>query len=69
MSVVYLLAAIAIFLIVFFAGYNLALRSERIFYQQLGDESTSLEPIFARLDREWKYTDELTKPFTDDKQM
>lgn len=67
MSLIYLLAAIALFLIVFFAGYNLALRSERIFYQELGEESSSLEPIFARLDREWKYTDELTKPFDDGK--
>jgi len=66
-SVIYLLASIAIFLIVFFAGYKLALRNERIFYQELSEESNSLEPIFARLDREWKYTDELTKPFTDDK--
>jgi len=33
----------------------------------LMEETDSLEPIFAKLDREYAYTDELSKPFTDDK--
>lgn len=66
MTIIFVLAGIAILLIVFMCGYSLALRHEGNFYQNLGHESHSLEPIFARLDREWKYTDELTKPFTND---
>jgi hypothetical protein len=33
----------------------------------LFEESESLEPIFARLDREYAYTEDLTRPFTDEK--
>jgi hypothetical protein len=36
-------------------------------FVHLNDEGDSLEPIFAKLDREYAYTEELTKPFTDDK--
>jgi len=63
MTMIFILAGIAILLIAFFSGYNLALRNEQLRYMELGHESNSMEPIFARLDREWKYTDELTEPF------
>ena len=66
MSIVLILAGISTLLIAFFSGYNLAKRQESNFYEGLGQESNSLEPIFAMLDREWKYTDKLGKPMTDD---
>jgi hypothetical protein len=65
MTIIFILAGIAILLITFFSGYNLALRNEQIRYMELGHESDSMEPIFARLDREWKYTDDLNRPFDD----
>ena len=66
MSFVYVLFGILIVLIAFAVGYNLAIHNESVAFQKLGEESDYLEPIFARLDREYKYTDKLTKPFTDD---
>jgi hypothetical protein len=67
MTIVFILAGISLLLIVFFSGYNLAMHNERQFHQRLGEEQDSLEPIFARMDREWKYVEELTKRFTDGK--
>jgi hypothetical protein len=67
MSIVYILAGVAILIIAFLSGYNLAKRQESDRYQELGGESNSLEPIFAMLDREWKYTDKLGKPFSHEK--
>jgi hypothetical protein len=67
MTIVFILASIALLLIAFFIGYNLAMHNESLFHQRLGEEQDSLEPIFARLDREFAYFDDLTKPFTDGK--
>jgi hypothetical protein len=66
MRIMFILAGISTFIITFLSGYNLAKRHESDRYQELGRESNSLEPIFAMLDREWKYTDKLGKPMTDD---
>ena len=54
-------------MIIFLAGYRLAIYHNKIYTQSLFEEGDSLEPIFARLDREYAYTDELINPFTDDK--
>jgi len=67
MIAVFILAGIALLMIAFLCGYNLALRHESVAYQKLGYESSSLEPIFAMLDREYKYTADLAKPFYDEK--
>jgi hypothetical protein len=67
MTIIFILAGISLLLIAFFIGYNLAMHNESQFHQRLGEEQDSLEPIFARLDREWKYTEELNRPFTDGK--
>jgi len=67
MTIIFILAGISLLLIAFFIGYNLAMHNESQFHQRLGEEQDSLEPIFARMDREWKYTEELNRPFTDGK--
>jgi hypothetical protein len=67
MTIVFILASISLLLIAFFIGYNLALHNESLEHQRLGEEQDSLEPIFARMDREWKYTEQLNRPFTDGK--
>jgi hypothetical protein len=54
-------------ILVFFAGYRLAMHHHKMQFIELAQEGDSLEPIFAKLDREYAYTDELIKPFTDDK--
>lgn len=54
-------------ILVFFAGYRLAMHHHKMQFIELAQEGDSLEPIFAKLDREYAYTDELSKPFTDDK--
>ena len=54
-------------ILVFFAGYRLAMYHEKMYAISLFEEGESLEPIFAKLDREYAYTAELTKPFTDEK--
>lgn len=65
------LATISVSIIVFLAGYRLAqhhFKTDLIktikLVQQDNETGT---PIFAALDREWKYTEELNRPFTDGK--
>lgn len=54
-------------ILVFFGGYRLAMYHQKMHLLDLMQEGDSLEPIFAKLDREYAYTAELTKPFTDEK--
>jgi hypothetical protein len=54
-------------ILVFFAGYRLAMHHHKMQFIELAQEGDSLEPIFAALDREYAYTEELTKPLTDGK--
>lgn len=65
------LATISVTVIVFLAGYRLAQhhnsQEHQAWLEYLNGETNSLEPIFAKLDREYAYTEELSKPFTDDK--
>ena len=65
------LATASASIIVFLAGYRLAvhhykLDNEHWLAMQNQDNATGT-PIFAALDREWLYTEELNRPFTDDK--
>ena len=65
------LATASASIIVFLAGYRLAVRQYRLenehwLAMQNQDNATGT-PIFAALDREWLYTEELNRPFTDDK--
>jgi len=67
MIIALVLAVVTVTIVTFLAGYRLALHHSKMEFVHLNDEGDSLEPIFAKLDREYAYTDELTKPFTDDK--
>lgn len=66
-----ILAVASTTIIVFLAGYRLAQHHQAMqhteWLEYLNGETNSMEPIFAALDREWKYTDDLSKPFTDEK--
>jgi hypothetical protein len=66
MIIALILSVVSVTILTFLAGYRLAMHHEKMYAMSLFEENSSLEPIFARLDREYAYTDELTKPFTDD---
>jgi hypothetical protein len=67
MIIALVLAVVTVTIVTFLAGYRLAMYHNKMYAMSLFDEGDSLEPIFAKLDREYAYTDELTKPFTDEK--
>ena len=67
MIIALVLAVVTVTIVTFLAGYRLAMYHNKIYAMSLFDEGDSLEPIFAKLDREYAYTDELTRPFTDEK--
>jgi hypothetical protein len=67
MIVALVLAVVTVTIVTFLAGYRLAMYHQKMYAMSLFEENASLEPIFARLDREYAYTDDLAKPFTDDK--
>jgi hypothetical protein len=67
MIVALVLAVVTVTIVTFLAGYRLAMYHQKMYAMSLFEEGESLEPIFARLDREYAYTDDLAKPFTDDK--
>jgi hypothetical protein len=67
MIIALILAVASVTALTFLAGYRLAVYHNKIYTLNLFEEGDSLEPIFAKLDREYAYTEELTKPFTDDK--
>jgi hypothetical protein len=67
MMIALILAVVSVTIVTFLAGYRLAMYHQKMYAMSLFEEGASLEPIFARLDREYAYTDDLTKPFTDDK--
>jgi hypothetical protein len=66
MIIALILATASTTILVFLAGYRLAQKHQRLHFMQLMGEGESLEPIFAALDREYAYTDELSKPFIND---
>lgn len=58
-------------MILFLSGYKLGKKHTDDYWTQDRkwaelDNATGY-PIWAALDREWKYTEELNRPFTDDK--
>jgi hypothetical protein len=67
MIIALVLSVVTVTIVTFLAGYRLALYHSKMEFVHLNDEGDSLEPIFAKLDREYAYTEELSKPFTDDK--
>jgi hypothetical protein len=67
MIIALVLSVMTVTIVTFLAGYRLAMYDHKMQFINLMQESDSLEPIFAKLDREYAYTEELTKPFTDDK--
>jgi hypothetical protein len=67
MIIALVLATASTTILVFLAGYRLAMHHNKMQFVDLMQEGDSLEPIFAKLDREYAYTDELTKPFTNEK--
>jgi hypothetical protein len=67
MIIALVLSVVTVTILTFFAGYRLAMHHNKLYALSLMAEGDSLEPIFAALDREYAYTEELTKPFTDDK--
>ena len=67
MIIALVLAVVTVTIVTFLAGYRLAMYHNKMYAMSLFEEGESLEPIFARLDREYAYTEELTKPFTDEK--
>lgn len=66
MIIALVLSVVTVTIVTFLAGYRLALHHTKMEFVHINDEGDSLEPIFAKLDREYAYTDELSKPFTDD---
>lgn len=67
MIIALVLAVASTTILVFLAGYRLAMHHNKMQFVDLMQEGDSLEPIFAALDREYAYTDELSKPFTNEK--
>ena len=67
MIIALVLSVVTMTIVTFLAGYRLAMHHSKMEFVHLNDEGDSLEPIFAKLDREYAYTEELTKPFTDEK--
>jgi len=71
MIVALVLATASVSMIVFLAGYRLGKKHTDEYWTN-GREWAELDnatgyPIWASLDREWKYTEELNRPFTDEK--
>ena len=67
MIIALVLAVVTVTIVTFLAGYRLAMHHNKMYAIRLFEEGDSLEPIFAKLDREYAYTEELIKPFTDEK--
>jgi len=70
MIIALVLATASASIIVFLAGYQLAVRQYRLENEHWlamyeADNATGT-PIHAALDREWKYTEVLNRPFTDE---
>ncbi len=65
------LATMSASIIVFLAGYRLAMHHYKLddehWLAMLQQDNETGTPIHAALDREWKYTEHLNKPFTDGK--
>ena len=71
MIIALVLAVASTTVIVFLAGYRLAMHHHKLdneYWTALAEQDNATgTPIHAALDREWKYTEELNKPFTNEK--
>jgi hypothetical protein len=65
MIIALVLSVASVTILTFFAGYRLAMHHNKLYALSLMAEGDSLEPIFAALDREYAYTDDLNKSFTE----
>ena len=63
MIIALILSVVTVTIVTFLAGYRLAMHHNKTYFIDLMDEGDSLEPIFAKLDREYAYTDDLNKSF------
>lgn len=63
MIIALVLSVVSVTIVTFLAGYRLAMHHNKTYFIDLMDEGDSLEPIFAKLDREYAYTDDLNKSF------
>lgn len=63
MIIALVLSVVSVTIVTFLAGYRLAMHHNKTYLIDLMDEGDSLEPIFAKLDREYAYTDDLNKSF------
>jgi hypothetical protein len=65
------LATASASIIVFLAGYRLAMHHYKLedehWLAMAEQDNATGEPIWNSLDREWRYTEELNRPFTDEK--
>jgi len=58
-----ILATASVSIIVFLAGYRLAMYHNKTYFQELMSEGDSLEPIFAALDRQYGYSTKYDQSF------
>lgn len=58
-----ILSVASVTILTFLAGYRLAVKHNEMQFMNLMDEGDSLEPIFEALDRQYAYTEQLSKPF------
>jgi len=70
MIIALILSVASMSILVFFAGYRLAQHHQALQHKEwleyLNGQTDSMEPIFAALDREYSYTDNLQRSFKDD---
>jgi hypothetical protein len=71
MIIALILAVMTVTIVTFLAGYRLAMHhyklDEEHWLAMVQKDNETGTPIHAALDREWKYTEELNRPFTDGK--
>jgi len=65
MIIALVLATASISMLVFLAGYRLAMYHQKMQFINIMQEGDSLEPIFAALDREYGYSHKYDQSFTD----
>jgi hypothetical protein len=65
MIIALVLATASVSILVFLAGYKLAMQHNKTYFMDLMQEGDSLEPIFAKLDREYGYSTKYDQSFID----
>jgi hypothetical protein len=69
MIIALILAVMTVTIVTFLAGYRLAMHhfklDEEHWLAMVQQDNETGTPIHAGLDREWKYTEQLNRPFID----